>query len=101
MSYPSELRDEEWEIIKEYFAYKKKGRKIKIDRRSIVNAIFYQSRTGCQWRYLPKEYPNYKIVNEYYNKWNRRGLWQKINEELVSRCRESMGKKSKSENWNN
>ncbi|WP_341793676.1 transposase [Rickettsia endosymbiont of Ceutorhynchus obstrictus] len=101
MSYPSELRDEEWEIIKEYFAYKKKGRKIKIDRRSIVNAIFYQSRTGCQWQYLPKEYPNYKIVNEYYNKWNRRGLWQKINEELVSRCLESMGKKSKSENWNN
>ncbi|KAK0167664.1 hypothetical protein PV328_012462, partial [Microctonus aethiopoides] len=92
MSYPNDLKDEEWEIVKEYFGSKKKGRRIKVDRRAIVNAIFYQSRTGCQWRYLPREYPNYKTVNEYYNKWNRSGLWQKINEDLL-RIRNAVKKK--------
>ncbi|WP_342270447.1 transposase [Rickettsia endosymbiont of Orchestes rusci] len=101
MSYPNDLKDEEWEIVKDYFGSKKKGRRIKVDRRAIVNAIFYQSRTGCQWRYLPREYPNYKTVNEYYNKWNRSGLWQKINEDLVSRCRVLKGKKTKTDNRDN
>lgn len=42
MSYPNDLKEEEWEIVKEYFGSKKKGRRIKVDRRAIVNAIFYQ-----------------------------------------------------------
>jgi transposase len=25
--------------------------------REIVNAIFYQNRTGCQWAYLPHDLP--------------------------------------------
>jgi transposase len=25
--------------------------------REIVNAIFYQNRTGCQWGYLPHDLP--------------------------------------------
>jgi len=29
------------------------GQPRKIDRRRIVDAIFYRSRTGCQWRYPP------------------------------------------------
>jgi transposase len=29
-----------------------------LDLKAIVNAIQYLLRTGCQWRYLPREYPN-------------------------------------------
>lgn len=94
MNYPSNVSDEEWEIIKPYVATSKKGHKARVCRRAIIDALFYQSKTGCQWQYLPTNFPNYKTVNEYYNKWIRRGIWQKLNEELVAKCRLSMGKKS-------
>lgn len=95
MKYPSNLKDEEWEIIKPYIESSKRGRKAYICRRSIVNAIFYQSRTGCQWQYLPKDFPNYKTVNEYYNKWISSGTWEKIHKELVAKCRAAVGKKTR------
>jgi putative transposase len=30
--------------------------------RLLVNAIFYALRTGCAWRYLPREYPPWQPV---------------------------------------
>ena len=33
------------------------GRPRKTDLRDVVDAVFYILRTGCQWRYLPKDFP--------------------------------------------
>jgi len=30
------------------------------------NTILYLNKTGCPWRYLPKDFPPYKLVNYYY-----------------------------------
>ena len=38
------------------------GRPREIDLRRVVNALRYASRTGCQWRLLPKEFPNWNTV---------------------------------------
>ena len=37
--------------------------------RMAVNAMFYLTRTGCQWRNLPKEYPPPGSVYYHYRKW--------------------------------
>ena len=58
--YPSDLSDEEWEILQpilEELEPYKTGRRRKSDRREILNAIFYLNKTGCQWRYLPTDFP--------------------------------------------
>lgn len=34
-----------------------RGRPHRWALRLLVNAIFYVLRTGCAWRYLPREYP--------------------------------------------
>jgi putative transposase len=64
--YPSDLIDEEWEIIEaiiiELDPYTT-GRPRTTDLREIMNAIFYINKTGCPWRYLPKDFPSYKLVN--------------------------------------
>jgi putative transposase len=66
--YPSDLIDEEWEIIEaiisELDPYTT-GRPRTTDLREIMNAIFYINKTGCPWRYLPKDFPSYKLVNYY------------------------------------
>ena len=97
--YPSDLNDEEWAIIEPYVCSSRGiGRKRTVDRRSIVNAIFYQSRTGCQWRMLPKDFPNYTLVMHYYYNWMRKGIWEKMHEVLVAKCRSALGKKKRQPN---
>jgi transposase len=58
LRYPSDVTDEEWELIKPQIAPAKHGgRKRAVDEREIVNAIMYVLSTGCQWRALPKDFP--------------------------------------------
>jgi putative transposase len=65
--YPSDLTDREWEYIKTLIPPAKPGgRDRTTDMRLTVNAIFYLNRTGCQWRYLPHEYPPWQTVYGYF-----------------------------------
>ena len=92
--YPSDLSDEEWKIIEPIFEILepyKTGRRRNVDRREILNAIFYLNKTGCPWRYLPKDFPDQKLVNYYYNKWTDNGLLVRLNTELRQRFREKKG----------
>jgi transposase len=53
--YPSDLTDKQWAILQSVVPKAKggrTGRPSKYPRREIWNAIFYQAKTGCQWRYL-------------------------------------------------
>jgi putative transposase len=64
--YPSDLTDEECKLLEPVFEEVEPytaGRPRTTDLREIVNAIFYLNKTGCQWRYLPKDFPNYKWVS--------------------------------------
>ncbi|WAU81453.1 IS5 family transposase [Streptomyces sp. Qhu-G9] len=50
--------------------------------REVVNAIFYQNRTGCQWRYLPHDLPAWSAVFYYFGLWRQDGIDQRIQELL-------------------
>ena len=57
--YPSDLIDEEWQLMEPVFEEVEPyttGRPRTTNLREIVNAIFYLNKTGCQWRYLPKDF---------------------------------------------
>ncbi len=93
--YPSDLTDIEWKIIKEIMNRElpyTTGRPVEVDYREIWNAIFYINRTGCQWRYLPHDFPPYTTVNYHYLKWMRCGLYQKVNDALRRQAREQAGR---------
>ena len=53
----------------------------------ILNAILYVTRTGCQWRMLPKDLPPWQTVYGYFWRWTLQGLWQQINAALVQHVR--------------
>lgn len=79
MSYPSDLSDKEWKLISCYFEQKRVfGRPLIHSRRHIVNAIFYLTKTGCQWQYLPKDFPPPSTVYDYYKRWSLDGTWEKV-----------------------
>jgi len=91
--YASDSTDKEWAMIAPELAQADgPGRKRTVDLREIVNAIFYRTRTGCQWRMLPKEFPDWRHVWYYYKKWTSDGTWQRLNDELRRLVRRAVGK---------
>jgi transposase len=61
--YPCDLTDAEWVHLAPLLpASARRGRPRSWALRLLVNAIFYVLRTGCAWRYLPREYPPGKPV---------------------------------------
>jgi putative transposase len=94
--YPSDLTDEQWAIIEKLDINKHwgPGRPMRLDLRAILNAILYVLRTGCAWRYLPKEYPNYNSVYYHFHKWCGDGTWEAVNTALREQVRTAAGRKA-------
>ena len=95
-SYPSDLSDEQWAIVETLEINKPwgPGRRMRLDLRAVINAILYLLRTGCAWRYLPKEYPNYNSVYYHYHKWCWDGTWETVNTALRERVRQQAGRQA-------
>ena len=64
------------------------GRPSTVDRRRVVDAILYVAATGCQWRALPAEYPNWNTVHRLHLQWSKNGTWEKIADRLRGLLRE-------------
>lgn len=62
--------------------------------REIVNAILYQSRTGCQWGYLPHDLPPRSATYYYFAQWVDDGTDQTIHDLLRWHAREKKGRKA-------
>ena len=84
MRYTSDLTDKEWEIVAPIFTRAKKGKHLQIhEKRELVNAVRYISKTGCQWELLPKDFPPYKTVSSFFVRAKKDGLWEEMNDLLV------------------
>ena len=92
-TYPTNLTDNQWSKIVNFFA----ARKRKHPLRSIVNALLYLTKTGVQWRMLPSDFPKWQLVYYYFRKWTSESLIEEIHKYLVGYGRK---RKKKHENPN-
>lgn len=91
--YPSDVTEQEWQVLEPLIpACQAGGRPAEHGRREIVNAIFYVLRTGCQWRYLPHDFPAWQTVYTYYRQWRIDGTWQSIHDTLREQLRVAVGR---------
>jgi len=91
--YPTDLTNDQWELIAPLLPQpQRRGPKPHVELQEIVNAIFYLLHEGCQWRALPHDFPPWQTVYSYFRKWQRKGIWAKINDTLRNQVRESMGR---------
>ncbi len=66
LRYPSDVTDEEWAHVGPLIPPAKHGgRRRKVDLRAVFNGIMYILSTGCQWRYMPKDFPPRSTVYDY------------------------------------
>jgi len=94
MTYSSDLTENQWELIQQYFDTGNYGKRRTHDKKCLVNAVLYIIKTGCQWRLLPKDYPPYKTVYSFYKRAKDKGIWEKIMDGLVEKSRLKMGRKA-------
>ncbi|TVQ95203.1 MAG: IS5 family transposase [Chromatiaceae bacterium] len=83
--YDSDVTDTEWYILGpliESCQTRRRARPLETDLREILNAIFYLNKTGCPWRYRPKDFPDDRTVNDHYNKWRQDGTLAAVNDTL-------------------
>jgi putative transposase len=94
-AYPSDLTDAEWELVEPLLPKRRegdgRGAPRQQERRDILNAIFYQSRTGCGWDYLPRDFPPKGTVYGYFRDWTRDGTLERIHAALREAVRRQAG----------
>ena len=78
-----ELTDQQWARISPHLPGQKHhpGRTAK-DNRLFVNAVFWVAKTGVPWRDLPERFGKSNSVFQRFNRWCKRGVWQRILEAL-------------------
>jgi putative transposase len=86
-AYPSDLTDEQWAIIEPLIPVNRMGRPREVNMREVLNAIFYLTRSGCQWDMLPHDLPAKSTVYDHFAQWKADGNWQKILDALRQRVR--------------
>src|SRR5262250_375202 len=85
--YPSDVTDEQWRLIERLIPVYPGGRPRKTDVRDVVDAIFYLLRTGCQWRYLPKDFPPKSTAWRDFDRWRSDGTLDAIRDRLRKKVR--------------
>jgi transposase len=83
LRYPCGLTDSEWEAVRHLFdAPGRLGRPEKYPRRQMLDACIYVLRSGCSWRMLPKDLPPWDRVYKTFRRWQARGLFEAMHDEL-------------------
>src|SRR5215211_6317341 len=85
--YPSDVTDEQWALIEPLIPVYPGGRPRKTNLRDVVDAIFYLLKTGCQWRFLPLDFPPKSTVWRYFDEWRHNGTLEKIHDTLRHQVR--------------
>jgi putative transposase len=94
MRYTSDLTDNEWQVISHCFPKpNKRGRRRQHTYWELLNAIFYLTKTGCQWRNLPAHFAPWRTVYHYFRLWKNNGLWEAVHTHLREFVRLLEGRK--------
>jgi len=92
-AYATNLTDTEWEVLAPLLpSPAPTGRPLIHALRTILDAIFYQLRTGGAWRFLPQEWPPWQTVYHYFRTWRRDGTRERIHTVLRETLRIHLGR---------
>ena len=76
-----EVKDSQWEKIKEMLPPKKTGRPFK-NLRDTFNGILWVLCTGASWRDIPERYGKWNSIYKCFASWSDAGVFEKIFEML-------------------
>ena len=82
-SYPSDVADAEWEFLLPYLTLMRADAPQRAnDLREVFNAIRYVVKTGCQWRMLPHDLPDWTVAYQQARRWMQAGVFEQVAHDL-------------------
>lgn len=82
-SYPSDVTDAEWEFLLPYLTLMREDAPQRShDMREVFNAIRYVVKTGCQWRMLPHDFPEWTVAYQQARRWMQAGVFEQVAHDL-------------------
>ena len=94
--YPTDLSDDEWRCIRTHLPEPaREGRPSLHGLREILDAVFYVLKSGCPWRWLPRDFPPWKTVYDWFRRWRIDGTCKRLNAELRELLRGRLGRDPK------
>jgi len=90
--YATDLSDAQWALIAPLIILPEGGAPRTTDLREVLNGIFYQTRTGCQWRLLPHDFPPEGTVRRYLRYFKQTAQLEQINDALRREVRVQAGR---------
>jgi transposase len=76
-----ELSDEQWKLIQPLIPVRRGPRAMRGDR-DFINAVMWRIKTGAPWRDIPERYGSWKTVYNRFDRWAKRGLWERLFKQL-------------------
>ncbi len=92
--YSTDLTDAEWLLVQPYVVTSGLGRPPKHAKRELLNAIFYQARSGGAWRLLPHDLPPWRTVYKQFEAWREDGTWEQLLAGLRRQLRQAAGREA-------
>src|SRR5215210_7551584 len=86
------MTDGQWAILEPLIPVSALGRPRDVEIREVLDAIFYQARSGCQWDMLPHDFPPKSTVFAYFKQWRDDGTWQVLLDALRRQVRTAAGR---------
>ncbi len=78
-----EIKDDQWERIKDLLPGQDGQPGVTAeDNRLFIHAVLWIARTGAAWRDLPERFGNCNSVWRRFDRWARKGVWQRVLKEL-------------------
>lgn len=73
------LRDDQWERIEPLLSGKSSDCGVTAqNNRLFLEGVLWINRTGSPWRDLPEIFGNWHRVYVRYNRWSKKGVWNKL-----------------------
>ena len=82
-SYPSDASDAEWEFLIPYLTLMREDAPQRdYSLRDVFDAVRYVVKTGCQWDFLPHDFPPWTAVYQQARRWVAAGVFEEIAHDL-------------------
>ncbi len=90
-SYPSDVTDEEWELLLPYLTLMREDApQREYSLRTLFNAMRYVAKTGCHWRFMPNDLPPWTAVYQQARRWLAAGVFESLVHDLRECIRHSL-----------
>ncbi len=91
--FETDVTDAEWSVIEPLLPPPARlGRRRSTDLREVFDAIQFMLATGCQWRAIPRCFPPFTTVQNYFYAWRDAGTLERLLDVLRDQARTQAGR---------